>query len=97
MSRQTRRSSPRMLQTVLVIAMGMAAPFALAATSPQAVRGDADALTQIAIAHYEKNDFGHAFDEFAEAAQRGNRLAQFNYAMMLMRGEGTVARHGAAI
>ena len=53
MSRQTRRSSPRMLQTVLVIAMGMAAPFALAATSPQAVRGDADALTQIAIAHYE--------------------------------------------
>ena len=56
MSRQTRRSSPRMLQTVLVIAMGMAAPFALAATSPQAVRGDADALTQIAIAHYEKND-----------------------------------------
>ncbi|UCF25917.1 MAG: sel1 repeat family protein, partial [Ralstonia sp.] len=69
----------------------------LAATPPADTQGDAAALTQIAIAHYEHNDFGHAFDEFAEAAQRGNRLAQFNYAMMLMRGEGTVARPEEAV
>jgi TPR repeat protein len=97
MSREIRRRSWRIVQAALVVAIGMAAPFALAAPSPQDVRGDADALTQIAIAHYEKNDFGHAFDEFAEAAQRGNRLAQFNYAMMLMRGEGTVARPEEAV
>ena len=97
MSRQVRRRSPRMLQAVLVVAMGAAMSFASAATSPADTQGDAAALTQVAIAHYEKNDFGHAFDEFAEAAQRGNRLAQFNYAMMLMRGEGTVARPEEAV
>ncbi|MGM3274925.1 tetratricopeptide repeat protein [Ralstonia sp. 24A2] len=97
MSRQTQRRVPRMLQAVLVLAMSAAMPVALAATSPKDAQGDAAALTQIAIAHYEQNEFGHAFDEFAEAAQRGNRLAQFNYAMMLMRGEGTVARPEEAV
>ncbi|WP_204319912.1 hypothetical protein, partial [Klebsiella pneumoniae] len=73
------------------LAAGAAMLPALAVSAPTDTHSDAAALTQIAIAHYERNDFGHAFDEFAEAAQRGNRLAQFNYAMMLMRGEGTVA------
>ena len=97
MSRQIQRRGLRMLQTVWVLVLSAASSFVLAAQSPKDAQGDAAALTQIAIAHYEKNDFGHAFDEFAEAAQRGNRLAQFNYAMMLMRGEGTVARPEEAV
>ena len=87
----------RMLRTVVALVASAAMLPALAASSPTETHSDAAALTQIAIAHYEQNDFGHAFDEFAEAAQRGNRLAQFNYAMMLMRGEGTVARPEEAV
>lgn len=87
----------RILQGVLALATSAAILPALAATSPAQAHSDAAALTQIAIAHYEQNDFGHAFDEFAEAAQRGDRLAQFDYAMMLMRGEGTVARPEEAV
>ena len=87
----------RMLRTVVALVASAAMLPALAASSPTETHSDAAALTQIAIAHYEHNDFGHAFDEFAEAAQRGNRLAQFNYAMMLMRGEGTVARPEEAV
>ena len=97
MSRQIRRRSPRLLHAVLGLAMGTAMALASGTPSPKDAQADAAALTQIAIAHYEQNDFGHAFDEFAEAAQRGNRLAQFNYAMMLMRGEGTVARPDEAV
>lgn len=97
MSRESKRRVPRMLRAILGVAISAATSFALAATSPADTQGDAAALTQIAIAHYEHNDFGHALDEFAEAAQRGNRLAQFNYAMMLMRGEGTVARPEEAV
>ena len=97
MTRQTRRRGPHMRWAMWVAAMSAATSLALAAPSPKDAQGDAAALTQIAIAHYEHNDFGHAFDEFAEAAQRGNRLAQFNYAMMLMRGEGTVARPEEAV
>ncbi|WP_296226827.1 tetratricopeptide repeat protein [Ralstonia sp. UBA689] len=93
----TRCRFRHILQAVAALAAGVTIFPVLAAPSPSDTRSDAAALTQIAIAHYEHNDFGHAFDEFAEAAQRGNRLAQFDYAMMLMRGEGTVARPEEAV
>ncbi|CAH0441177.1 tetratricopeptide repeat protein [Ralstonia pseudosolanacearum] len=92
----TPRITRMMLAAIMLTAAGWTAP-AHAATSPADAQSDAAALTQIAIAHYEHNEFGRAIDEFAEAAQRGNRLAQFNYAMMLMRGEGTVAQPEAAV
>lgn len=47
--------------------------------------------TQTAVADYNAGNFGTALKEFHEAADRGNRLAQFNYAMMLLNGEGTAA------
>jgi len=43
---------------------------------------------------YEKGDHARAAREFERAAQGGNRLAQYNYAMLLLRGEG-VAGNGA--
>jgi uncharacterized protein len=48
-----------------------------------------DAETQTAVADYNAGNMGAAFAEFHHAAERGNRLAEFNYAMMLLNGEGT--------
>ncbi|CAG4892102.1 hypothetical protein R52603_04800 [Paraburkholderia saeva] len=49
----------------------------------------ADAETQTAVADYNAGNFGPALAEFRKAAQHGSRLAEFNYAMMLLNGEGT--------
>jgi TPR repeat protein len=51
----------------------------------------ADAETQSAVADYNAGNFVVALKEFRHAADQGNRLAQFNYAMMLLNGEGTAA------
>jgi uncharacterized protein len=48
-----------------------------------------DPETQTAVADYNAGNFGAALSEFRKAAQRGSRLAEFNYAMMLLNGEGT--------
>ncbi|WP_420823387.1 tetratricopeptide repeat protein [Trinickia diaoshuihuensis] len=53
-----------------------------------------DEETQTAVADYNAGNFGSALKEFDDAAHRGNRLAQFNYAMMLLNGEGTAADVG---
>jgi uncharacterized protein len=50
-----------------------------------------DADTQTAVADYNAGNMGVALKEFRAAAERGSRLAQFNYAMMLLNGEGTAA------
>lgn len=45
---------------------------------------------------YERGDFATAAKLYAEGARKGDRLAQFNYAMMLFRGEAnepSAARH----
>ena len=47
--------------------------------------------TQIAVDDYDHGNFPAALTEFRTAAQKGNRLAEFNYAMMLLNGEGTTA------
>jgi TPR repeat protein len=50
-----------------------------------------EAETQAAVADYNAGNFGIALKEFHDAAEHGNRLAQFNYAMMLLNGEGAPA------
>jgi len=47
-----------------------------------------DMETQTAVADYNAGNFTSALAEFRKAAQRGSRLAEFNYAMMLLNGEG---------
>ncbi len=50
-----------------------------------------DAETQTAVADYNAGNLGAALAEFRHAAEHGSRLAEFNYAMMLLNGEGTAA------
>lgn len=58
--------------------------------------GQLDADTRNAVADYNAGNFAPALRAFRHAAERGNRLAQFNYAMMLLNGEGTQANAGEA-
>jgi TPR repeat protein len=51
----------------------------------------ADAETQTAVADYNAGNVPVALKEFRDAAEHGSRLAEFNYAMMLLNGEGTAA------
>ncbi|WP_250482889.1 tetratricopeptide repeat protein [Caballeronia sp. GaOx3] len=50
-----------------------------------------DITTQNAVADYNAGNLVAARSEFRRAAQKGSRLAQFNYAMMLLNGEGGAA------
>jgi TPR repeat protein len=74
---------------VAVVASAAAPAFVHAQTlqSPKAL----DAETQTAVADYNAGNLSAALTEFRKAAERGSRLAQFNYAMMLLNGEGTTA------
>ncbi|KVZ12996.1 hypothetical protein WT99_02720 [Burkholderia stagnalis] len=47
--------------------------------------------TASAIADYNAGNYRAALVQFHDAAERGDRLAQFNYAMMLITGEGVTA------
>jgi TPR repeat protein len=47
-----------------------------------------DVATQNAVANYNAGNLIAARSEFRRAAQKGSRLAEFNYAMMLLNGEG---------
>ncbi|MCR1767458.1 tetratricopeptide repeat protein [Burkholderia glumae] len=51
----------------------------------------ARAITESAVADYNAGDYPAALAGFRRAAARGDRLAQFDYAMMLLKGEGTAA------
>lgn len=88
---------PRRPLAVAVMAIMLAAcPGARihAATAPVQ---PAQAQTREALAAYESGAFDAALRGFAAAARDGNRLAQFNYAMMLLRGEGTPAKPQEAL
>ncbi|QSN61373.1 tetratricopeptide repeat protein [Caballeronia sp. M1242] len=50
-----------------------------------------DLATQNAVADYNAGNLVAARSEFRRAAEKGSRLAQFNYAMMLLNGEGGAA------
>nr|WP_322011078.1 tetratricopeptide repeat protein [Paraburkholderia sp. J12] len=54
----------------------------------------ADPQTANAVADYNAGNLGAARTEFSAAAARGNRLAEFDYAMMLLNGEGGAADVG---
>ncbi|WP_321900434.1 tetratricopeptide repeat protein [Burkholderia cepacia] len=58
--------------------------------APQA-KSDPSRETQSAVADYNAGDYRAALVQFHDAAERGDRLAQFNYAMMLLTGEGVTA------
>ncbi|GAB3629546.1 Secretory immunoglobulin A-binding protein EsiB [Pandoraea terrae] len=51
----------------------------------------AQGLTDQAVKHYETGQQDKALALFKQAAEQGNRLAQFDYAMMLLNGEGGAA------
>ncbi|WP_213765117.1 tetratricopeptide repeat protein [Caballeronia sp. dw_19] len=68
-------------------AVSVALVMACSAVSAQTIKGS-DMATQNAVADYNAGNFGAARSEFLHAAQKGSRLAEFNYAMMLVNGEG---------
>ncbi|GAB7526860.1 tetratricopeptide repeat protein [Paraburkholderia sp. 2C] len=72
----------------LIVATGLTAPDAHAADAQAFDPKPADVETQTAVADYNAGNLTSALTEFRKAAQRGNRLAEFNYAMMLLNGEG---------
>lgn len=67
-------------------------PYAVAAA-----QAPAQTLTDQAVHHYEAGQQTQALDEFRRAAEQGNRLAQFDYAMMLLNGEGANADPKGAV
>ncbi len=89
-------AAPTIRQSVVALALACALSglSAYAATErPQ----PAQEQTQAAVAAYQAGNFDVAIQGFAAAAQKGNRLAQFDYAMMLLRGEGTPAKPQEAL
>lgn len=61
------------------------------ATPQPAVPQSPEQATQAAIDDYNAGNLPVALSEFHAAAERGNRLAEFDYAMMLLNGEGAPA------
>lgn len=80
----------RCLTTLLLGACAWSIANGALAQAASAPRGqaDTDVETQTAVADYNAGNFDVALKEFRAAADRGNRLAEFNYAMMLLNGEG---------
>lgn len=72
-------------------ALGLASAGAGAQASAPRVQPDAEHETESAVADYNAGDYRAALVQFHDAAERGNRLAEFNYAMMLLTGEGVTA------
>jgi TPR repeat protein len=73
---------------VLGAAMLAAAPWSVARAEQPGASADTDPQTESAVADYNAGNLPGALAKFHEAAQRGNRLAEFDYAMMLLNGEG---------
>ncbi|APD11096.1 hypothetical protein UC34_00930 [Pandoraea vervacti] len=80
--------------SVLVLSGVACAPIPYAVAAAQA---PAQALTDQAVHHYEAGQQTQAREEFRRAAEQGNRLAQFDYAMMLLNGEGADADPDGAV
>ncbi|SAK41446.1 Sel1 repeat-containing protein [Caballeronia hypogeia] len=66
------------------LSLSLSSGAALADSAPKPT----DLATQNAVADYNAGNFTAARSEFRRAAQKGSRLAEFNYAMMLLNGEG---------
>jgi TPR repeat protein len=79
----------RMVAQVTIAAALLASGAWNAAYAQDHVARSNDPQTQSAVADYNAGNLAAALTEFRGAAERGSRLAQFNYAMMLLNGEGT--------
>ena len=77
--------------TAWAVASGVQAQTAAQPQPQMQAPSNGDAQTQTAVADYNAGNMSAALKEFREAADHGDRLAQFNYAMMLLNGEGTTA------
>lgn len=86
------RRLPRRAACAIVVCMGWLSAIAAPRPAPPA-----EAMTRQAVAAYEAGAFDAALRDFAQAARQGNRLAQFNYAMMLLRGDGTAPKPQEAL
>ena len=78
-------------ETRAVIALATVLAFASASRAAMAAPNPA------AWQAYERHDYATAAKLYAEGARKGDRLAQFNYAMMLLRGEAVAAERGEAV
>ena len=67
-----------------VVAVGIAAGIAATTLTAATLEPSAGAAWQA----YRRGDYAQAFAAYEAAARNGDRLAQFNLAMMLLRGEG---------
>ncbi|AOK48526.1 hypothetical protein WT60_17875 [Burkholderia sp. MSMB617WGS] len=76
---------------VVAAAFGAAAGGAFAQASGAQKRPNPERETEAAVADYNAGNLRAALVQFHDAATRGNRLAAFDYAMMLITGEGVTA------
>ncbi len=74
-----------MASSSVLVALSVMTP---AHAAPAAAVAKASRATQEAVADYDAGNFPVARAEFMAQAHRGDRLAEFNYAMMLLNGEG---------
>ena len=97
MRNERRATIARRTQTMIgiarvgAVALLFAAAAAATATPASAQTKGAktqDVATETAVADYNAGNLGAALTEFRNAAEHGSRLAEFNYAMMLLNGEG---------
>lgn len=73
---------------MLRVAVAAALMANVAAHAQGSTTKPSDPETQTAVADYNAGNLGAALAEFRKAAEHGSRLAEFNYAMMLLNGEG---------
>jgi TPR repeat protein len=90
-----RRGSVRAACIGVMLALGIGGIGGVDTAFAQASGGhaqpDVKSETASAVADYNAGSFRAALVQFRDAAERGDRLAQFDYAMMLINGEGVTA------
>ncbi|MCY0386176.1 tetratricopeptide repeat protein [Robbsia sp. Bb-Pol-6] len=91
MSLSSRTAGPLAgLAIALALVAASGAPLAAPAhRAPGTSEAAASPALQTALADYQQSNFPVALREFATLARHGNRIAAFDYAMMLLNGEGT--------
>ncbi|WP_347558729.1 tetratricopeptide repeat protein [Robbsia sp. KACC 23696] len=84
---------PKTLAALLTVSIGIGLSVMSIDTRAAALdahsQATRDPKLSTALEDYAESNYPVALREFREEAQRGNRIAQFDYAMMLLNGEGT--------
>ena len=91
MKRTVGHGAMRVMAVAALLAGGMSTIDTAAYAQDRMIAKSNDPQTQTAVADYNAGNLAQALAEFHKAAERGSRLAEFNYAMMLLNGEGTTA------